>query len=147
MRVGAKPPTEEKPLLPVEGESGSTQYLVQVGERVHVPLHLLELQVAVGNQGDTERTGLTLSCTTYGERLACFSARSQAASSHLPAEETALIAVVVVRLQEQLVAVPGDGIRQIDGFLVVGCFGGGHQPGPGHAIVDRLTFVVREFDR
>ena len=68
---------------------------------MHVPLHLLELQVAVGNQGDTERTGLTLSCTTCGERMACFSARSQAASSICQPKKTALIAVVVVRLQDK----------------------------------------------
>ena len=55
-----------------------------------------------------------------------------------------LVAVVVVGLQRQLLAVLRDELGQIDGLVVVRGFGGGHQARPRHMIANGFALGGRE---
>ena len=111
--MGTSPAAEEKP-EPGRNPTRAALHLAEVGVRVHVHLHLAELQVAVGRQREHRAHGIHALLHHVGEAHGLLDGALPAGLVHLPAEEGVLVAVIVVGLEHQLLAVLDDELGQVD---------------------------------
>ena len=139
------PAAEEKPGLARGKPARAALHLAEVGVRVDVHLHFAELQVAEAHQREDRAHRLHPLLHHIRRAHGLLERALPFGGVHLPAEVGVEVAVIVVRLERQLLAVLRDELGQVDRLVVVSGLGGGHQAGPRHVIADRFALRDREF--
>src|ERR1039457_2553991 len=97
-------------------------YFAQVGVRVHIHLHFTELQVAECHQRKRGTHRIYALLHHVGRTHGLLDGAVPSARIHFPAEVAVLVAVIVVGLERQALAVPRDEFQQIHGLIVIGGF-------------------------